>query len=136
MVHTEPDADNRGILPEQTIGTVRAQSAAFIARSRTLIPELLDLLAAKDAEIARLTSERTRYGKEQFRSLASRRKLESELRYLTAERGAAIDDLRQANFCSQCRLHVANRCSGLHKCGKCADWEWRGAKANNQGGKP
>lgn len=29
--------------------------ARFIARSRTLIPELLDLLAERDAEIARLT---------------------------------------------------------------------------------
>ena len=35
-----------------------ADDAEFIARSRTLVPELLDLLAAKDAEIARLTAER------------------------------------------------------------------------------
>lgn len=35
-------------------------------------------------------------------------------------------DLREANFCSQCRLFKVGRCDGIHRRGKCDDWKWRG----------
>ena len=51
MIHTEPDVEQSGIAPEKVVGTVKAENAAFIARSRTIIPELCDALEKAEKRI-------------------------------------------------------------------------------------
>lgn len=50
MIHTEPDVEHNGIPNKKTIGTVRKNNAAFIAASRTLVPQLCDALEAAEKE--------------------------------------------------------------------------------------
>ena len=57
MIHTEPDIEHNGIHNEKTIGTVRANNAAFIAASRTLVPQLRDALEAEQKEIEQLKTQ-------------------------------------------------------------------------------
>lgn len=81
-------------------------NSTFIARSRTLIPELLDLLAEMDAEIARL--------KDAFRDC------ESICDYCKYNHG---DECENPDFdCMTCDCDCV--------CKSCRDnssWEWRGA---------
>ena len=51
MIHTESNAEKNGIIHEKTIGSVKAQNAEYIARSRTLIPALCDALEQVQATL-------------------------------------------------------------------------------------
>lgn len=50
LIHTETDVEHNGIPHEKTIGSVKAQNAAFIAHARDDIPYLLSRLEKAEAE--------------------------------------------------------------------------------------
>lgn len=111
---------------EHLIMQLTKADADFIARSRTLIPELLDLLAAKDTEIVRIVAEKAA--------------AVSALAFGDDCRGCkyAVDD--QSCECSECG-NDDTPCDGCpwinDPCSNCErnggeenNWEWRGATDN------
>ena len=79
MIHTEPDVEHNGIAHSKTIGTVKAENADFIARSRTLIPELCDALGKAQEKNAQLVRELAALARESVEREKTLARLEAEV---------------------------------------------------------
>ncbi len=85
----------------------------FVVAARTVLPELLDEIDAKDKEITRLNAEIVR--------------LTAELAAMTRERDAAVKYLEKEEVCEACIRYDEGLCFPSHM--PCKGFKWRGPVA-------